>query len=359
MAHILFDGDIGRHPDLRSLFWQWGVTVGRLPSSAGDGSRVSVEECDAVVSPDPASGTVHQVFSAMPDGAEKEGVAVPAAAPLLVIGPNMAADLAWVVIPHPGPGGALLKAALQSCQERAGVLRGNSGDRHDRRQFREFLGHELRSPMTAIRTALTILESEKIQSPGPARMLGLAQRNLSRLAQTVEWSQELMSLAEATPAPCLETVAVGDLVRAFPDHMDLKLEGMSNSGEVYSDPVLVAILAGQMKRVLSHACPEGVPEFRLGCDPDSVGYCLSATIQDKGEESSVPRVSRTGEGSPEPGNRAEFVNLVRMLISPALLQVLGARVRVAPVAVAEYKIILDLPAETPSWVNRPDPSVAV
>ncbi len=49
MSHILFDGDIQQYPALRSLFWQWGVTVGRLPASAQAGVWATVEDCDAVV----------------------------------------------------------------------------------------------------------------------------------------------------------------------------------------------------------------------------------------------------------------------------------------------------------------------
>ena len=71
----------------------------------------------------------------------------------------------WVTIPDPGPGGSRLRAALQSCQERSRILRGDPMSRHDQDQFRNFLGHELRSPLTAIKTALAVLAADKGRGP--------------------------------------------------------------------------------------------------------------------------------------------------------------------------------------------------
>lgn len=347
MAHVLFDGDIRRHPALRSLFWQWGVTVGCLPASVRAQGQATVEDCDAVVHLSSGIDPTGFVPGAMPDGAEKEGVAAAAAAPLLVIGAGPVAATSWITIPDPGPGGSRLKVALQSCQERARMLRGEPDSRHDLDQFRNFLGHELRSPLTAIKTALTVLEAEGGDEPGSARMIDIALRNLIRLVETVEWSQELMSLAEAPPVAELGPVNLASLAKAIPDHLDVHLDEKHESCEVLTDPRLLGILAGQMERVLAFACRGSRPVFLLALDTDSGGCRLSATVPPAGGI----------EAGPAPGDwsRAEFDHLVRMLISPQLLQVLGVRPRLPADARGAVELTIDLPrcAGTFSPVHDP------
>jgi hypothetical protein len=361
LSHILFDGDIRRHPALRSLFWQWGVTVGRLPSEPRDGSRVTVEECDAVVHLCGVENSSAHDFGAMPDGAEEEGVAAAEAAPLLVIGSGQAPGQAWIVISDPGPGGSRLKAALQSCEERSRFLRGDPVSRQDRDRFRDFLGHELRTPLTAIQTALAILQSDPNLADGPDRMLGIARRNLARLADTVEWSQELRSLAEATPAPELDTVSPEDLARLIPGHLNLEFDPIEESRGVFTDPRLLGTLVGQMERVLSFACPGCLPEFNLDFDPESGGGILTAGVSRYDGRSSAPEVARTGAGTPghnqDDWSKAEFRNLARLMISPHLQQVLGVRVRVSSATADMFQLSLDLPAV--QAVDACEPSAAV
>jgi signal transduction histidine kinase len=351
LAHVLFDGDIRRHPALRSLFWQWGVTVGRLPASVGVGDQATVEDCDAVVHLCSGADPTGFVSGAMPDGAEAEGVAAAEAAPLLVIGAGPVAAVPWITIPDPGPEGTRLKAALQSCQERTRMLRGDSHSRHDLDQFRNFLGHELRSPLTAIKTALTVLETEGSDEPGSARMLRIALRNLIRLTETVEWSQELMSLAEAPPTAELGPVSLASLAEAIPDHLDVHLDEKHESCEVLTDPRLLGILAGQMERVLANACPGSRPVFVLALDPGSGDCRLSAMV------------SRTGgmEAGHDLGdfNRAEFDHLVRMLISPQLLQALGVKPRIPAEDRAEVELTVGLPSCAGTLSPAPGPLFTV
>ncbi len=347
MSHILFDGDIRQFPALRSLFWQWGVTVGRLPDNARATGRATVEDCDAVVLVAELADSGDSDSSAMPDGAETEGEAAVEAAPLLVIGDGPVAVEPWITIPHPGPGGSRLKVALQSCQERARILRGDPHSRHERDQFRDFLGHELRSPLTAIKTALTVLEAEGGRESGSGRMLRIAQRNLIRLAGTVEWSQELMSLAEAPPIAEFGPVSLVSLSKAIPAHLNVHLDEKNGSHEVNTDPRLLGMLAGQMGRVLAFACPGGPATFLLGRDPSSGDCRLSCSVvQDIGPEN--------GEWS-----RIEFDHLVRMLISPQLLQVLGVRVRLSAEHVNAVELTLELPLCSGTNSPVPEPTYAV
>ena len=346
MAHILFDGDIRRHPALRSLLWQWGVTVGSLPQEIRSPDQVTVEDCDAVIllrggpTPDrPPQG-------AMPDGAETEGVA--AAAPLLVIGQGSVPPDSWVVIPDPGPGGSRLKAALQSCQERARVLRGDRGSRRDLAQFRDFLGHELRSPLTAIKTALAALKVDEAVADNTSGMLDIAQRNLGRLEQTVEWSQDLMGLAEAPPVGDLQPVSLKTLADVFPERLEVRLDAARSAGDVLTDAGLLGRLAIQMERVLSFACPGCSPSFRLESDPDTGEGRLVATVLTSGRHeghSPVSRAGRLSDATDAAGwNRVEFEHLTRMLVSPELLQALGVRIRIA----ADSRGVAELSASLPA-----------
>ncbi len=347
LSHILFDGDIRQYPALRSLFWQWGVTVGRLPDSLRATGRATVEDCDAVVLVAELADWADSDSSAMPDGAETEGEAAVEAAPLLVIGDGPVAAGPWITIPHPGPGGSRLKAALQSCQERARNLRGDSHSRHERDQFRDFLGHELRSPLTAIKTALTVLEAEGGRESGSGRMLRIAQRNLVRLAGTVEWSQELMSLAEAPPIADFGPVSLVSLAKAIPAHLNVHLDEKYGSHEVNTDSRLLGMLAGQMGRVLALACQGGRSAFLMGLDPGSGDCRLSCTVQqDIGAEN--------GEWS-----RAELDHLVRMLISPQLLQVLGVKVRLSAENGNAVELTLELPLCSGTNSPVPEPTYAV
>ncbi|MCK9995087.1 MAG: hypothetical protein KAH56_02270 [Candidatus Krumholzibacteria bacterium] len=343
MSHILFDGDIQRYPALRSLFWQWGFTVGRLPASVQAGGRATVEDCDAIVHVAELSDPAGYDSGAMPDGAEAEGEAAVEAAPLLVIGAGPVAVESWITIPDPGPGGSRLKVALQSCQERARMLRGDPRSRHELDQFRNFLGHELRSPLTAIKTALTVMEAEGGHESGSHRMLRIAQRNLVRLAETVEWSQELMSLAEAPPAADLSPVSLASLSKAIPDHFDVHLDEKHGSHVVLTDPRLLGVLAGQMARVLGFVCPGSCLSFRLDFD-DRSGDC---------------RMSCTAGGDINPenaeGNRVEHGHLVRMLISPHLLQVLGARPRLFVEDTGTVELTIDLPLYAGTFSLAHDP----
>ncbi len=356
LVHVLFHGDIQRRPALRSLFWQWGVTVGCLPSNVHPPGLATVEDCDAVVH---LCGETHPTefdSGAMPDGGLAEGEAAAEAAPLLVIGAGPVAVIPWITIPDPGPAGSRLKAALQSCQERARHLRGDSCSGHELEQFRDFLGHELRSPLTAIKTALMVLQAEGGHEPGSIRMLRIALRNLARLTETVGWSQELMSLAEAPPTAELGPVNLATMARAIPAHLDVHLDNNHESSTVLTDCRLVGMLAGQMERVLAYARPGSRPVFRLGLDPDSGDCLLTATVTQDGEDTVVSRVSPTGgeeadHGSPD-WNRVEFDHLVRMLISPNLLQILGVRPRIP----ADVRGVLELTIGLPRWTGAPSPA---
>jgi hypothetical protein len=344
LAHVLFDGDIRRHPVLRSLLWQWGVTVGSLSACLRTGTGATVEDCDAVISFGPEAGSPSEEFCAMPDGAGAEGVAASAAAPLLVIGSVRGSCTPWISIPDSGPGGALLKAALRACEDRARELRGDPESRHDQDRYRDFLGHELRSPLTAAKTALSILEGDPGMDSGSARMLRIALRNLDRLEETVEWSQELGAIAEIRPAASLVPTSLASLKESMPDHLDVKLDDRHVAYEILTDCRLMGALAGQMERVLSCACPGRHSDFRLEIDPTGGECRLTASVT-----GDIGEVSFQGE----------WDHLSRMLISPHLLQVLGVRIRVSRKSGQVPRLSVVLPHGAVKTAPHSEPCLAV
>ena len=243
------------------------------------------------------------------------------------------------------------------------MLRGDPHCRHDLDQFRDFLGHELRSPLTAIKTALAVLAASKNRDPDSVRMLQIAERNLTRLTGTVEWSQELLSLSEAQPAAELGPVSLTSLAAAIPEHLEVKLDEENEDFEVLTDPRLLAMLAAQMERVLAYACPGSRPSFRLDLD-SSTGDCrLTASAVADPHQPSVSRISHTG--GVEAGldstewNGAELHHLIRMLVSPHLLQVLGVRPRLNSPDPALVELNLDLQRWTPKPSFLPEDSLSV
>ncbi len=358
MTHVLFDGDIRRHPGLRSLFWQFGVTVGSLSAADWALPGPTVEDCDAVVYLGGENRVSAGDSGAMPDGAETEGEFASAAAPLLVIGSwlaNESLKTPWVTIPDPGPGGSHLRAALQSCQERSRMLRGDPDVRHDRNQFRNFLGHELRSPLTAINTALTVLAAEKDQGSDSAKMLAIARRNLTRLTRTVDWSQELLALADSPLTAALGPISLVSLAESLPDHLEVRLGDEDRAFEVMTDPRLLGVLAVQMERVLAYACPGNRPVFRLDLDPGTRDCRLTATVRTDPTAPHGTGASRTG-GVPtgqalvdESGT--ELQHLVQYLISPDLTQVLGVKPRVTCTDPGTVALNLGLPG----WTGKYSP----
>ena len=362
MTHVLFDGDIRRYPGLRSLFWQWGVTVGRLSAEDWAPAGPTVEDCDAVVYLGAENLVSSGDSSAMPDGAGTEGEAASAAAPLLFIGSWLADEsrkTPWVTIPDPGPGGSRLRAALQSCRERSRVLRGESEIRHDRDQFRNFLGHELRSPLTAINTALTVLAAEKEPGSDAAKMLAIARRNLTRLSRTVEWSQEMLALAEGPLTATLGPIRLACLAEALPERLDIHLDQEDGGFEVMTDPRLLGMLAAQMERVLAYARPGIDPVFRLDLDPETRDGRLTARVVTDSRGTREGPVARTG-GVPSgqvfvAESGTELHHLVRLLISPNLLQALGVRPRLTCPDPATLELSLGLHRRTgkPSPLSQP------
>ncbi len=195
MSHILLIGDDAQCGPVRTQLVQWGLTVGHAAGGGPLPAHVGVDVCDVVLV---VGSAVEKVLpDTLPDGGRG---AVPAAPRLFLAGNLPAPELERVLWP------SLREACLQARELRAG-LAPVAGDLAQDVQHQ--VAHELRSPLTVIKTALEVMEddlhswhAEPADVEAQLRMLQIALRNVRRLHRAVEWSQMLLA------GPCAESEAL-------------------------------------------------------------------------------------------------------------------------------------------------------
>lgn len=270
-------------------------------------------------------------------------------APLLLLGdppgPLLLARDAQQVVSHPGSDGVELQPALLACLEQARHLRGRQDDRwqgSDREGYLHFLGHELRSPLTAAKTALEVLQGElgglnPPDAPGlpddGLKMLDIALRNIKRLHRTVDWSQDLLELETAAPRSRWSLMPVDDLGGVVEEAAHLWLHPDTRGRLLETDPNLLRVLVGQMIRVFQYAQPERPLRGEVGLDRERRGRLELVLRPDgRGDGAEVARIARTGlTTSAEPAEcsaRQELELLVSYVVSRPLLARLQAGVEV-------------------------------
>lgn len=373
MSHVLIGG--GRLENWRTeeLLAAWGMTLGRAPGDGPSLRPARVHECDVLIWHCPDAREADRALAALADAAVADGGH--GLAPVLLLGacPAQGAPdgerCRWLAAP--GPRGALLKAALLACIGRARSLRGHGSGEPAPADHLHFLGHELRSPLTAVQTALEVLQTDLAEVPDPAaapaapegsrRMLEIALRNVRRLHQAVEWSHGMMLMAEAPPCPELQAVDLAALGRELQAlHPGCRVETAAAGGDtrVHCDPGLVAFLAAQAARALAYAGRGDAVQATLGLEGPRTLRLALATLPAAAAAAPVERTRLVGAGpSPaaEPGQ--DLLRLVRMLIPTALLDSLGAELEIDGEAAAGLILRLPLgpaasPAEDPTAAAR-------
>lgn len=346
MAHILIGGDLSGGPDVRSLLRQWGMTFGKWSAENSGSSYPTTDECDALI--------IVLPWIEIP-ALDLGGATDAPLAPLLLLGNNpgrvLLARDAQRVLPDPGPDGVDLKFALGSCMEQANLDRGLEEEKpqsEDQEGYLHFLGHELRSPLTAAKTALEVLqgelggmlsvdscnESASVKSSAKdARlmMLDIALRNIKRLHRTVDWSQDLLKLeASSTVGKWIE-VPVENLVEEADQLADLVVEEDALGRCLESDPNLLRVLVGQMTKVLDYALPGSPVAGLVRLDPTRErGLDLVLRARPTGDEIDGPRIARTylasADGPSDCTASQELEKLAGFVISRPLLEQLQAEV---------------------------------
>jgi hypothetical protein len=194
MAHIILYGDESRCAPIRAQLVRWGLTVGSPAAGDPAPEGVGVDACDVVLV---VGGTAAGLPG--PDAVSDGGRgAVPAAPRLYLRGEAVAADRSremW----------SSVQEACRVARERRNpfgpAIAASGEDVHQ-------VGHELRSPLTAIKTALEVMQEDlRTWNDEPAdiedqlKMLQIALRNVRRLHRAVEWSQMLLAGPRAGAEP--------------------------------------------------------------------------------------------------------------------------------------------------------------
>ncbi len=190
MAHVLLIGDEAQCAPIRAQLVRWGLTVASPAGGAPTPDSVGVDACDVVLVVGSAAGIPGP--DAVSDGGRG---AAPAAPRLFLPTADFAVD-----------GESSLWPRIQEACRLARGLRGlrlpDGADLGDMEPCEDVhqVGHELRSPLTAIKTALELMQgdlrswqAEPADVEAQLRMLEIALRNVRRLHRAVEWSQMMLS----------------------------------------------------------------------------------------------------------------------------------------------------------------------
>jgi len=339
VSHVILGGDLRAEASLTQLLRQWGHTYAERVFSSRD-AWPTLEECDAVIMGPQLSADIQ----GWPDPAAQDE-----AAPLVLLGDHPGSILltrgAWRTVKSSGPDGIDLKFALVASLDEAARRRGRAPEQNAPDGFLDFLGHELRSPLTAVKTALEVLQGElgglgeeanasqagASSSSGCGRdMLDIALRNIKRLHQTVDWSQDLMGLEAGLMSRGWETVPVEFLVEALADRHLVSVDPAATGRTLETDPALMKVLLGQLVRVLEYTTPQVQLQVRIqpaAHQPRELVVALTA-VQERGVPGPI-QVNRTGLTRVDGPDTANEINLLlEYVVSRKVLEQLQGRVAV-------------------------------
>jgi len=325
LSHVMLGGDEQQVAELRILLAERGVTVGWLGAS---GLVPTVFECDTVIwagNPDEYSGAC---LGTLPDGS---GGAAGPAAPLIFIVADQVSEsgaesgelpkggLSVAVAAGGGGLWSSLGVTFRTAQELRGIPAGRnyvcSSPAVDSDHYLHFLGHELRSPLTAIKTALEVLagdiaDPEQRSGRVVEKMVNIALRNVRRLHQTMDWSQELLA-GEVSPAVMRPRVfRVDELAAVLADLGSVESVGVSSDTALETDAYLLYSVVVQMVRVARMVNPASSPTIQLN-SPSGDRDVLELTV------------IYTDDGA----DPAEAERLVQYMISAPLVSALGGQLR--------------------------------
>ncbi len=358
MSHVLLGGDEQQVTELRFLLAKWGVTVGQLPFVD---DVPTVLDCDAVILQGNFEEFRDACLGTVPDGSR--GAAAPAA-PLIFIN---SADLSltelpaqWLVLAGTDRHGAELRLALRSSLNRASELRrevvgeGVAGGHQESDSYLHFLGHELRSPLTAIKTSLEVLEGEMggmgaegVAADPKLKMVDIALRNVRRLHQTVEWSQDLLAANAGAGPVDWQQVAIDEIVGHWHGAGEVSVAEGLRDLEVQTDARLLSSVVTQMSRAVSMACPNSPIAIRLEENPaQEFGLQLIVAAADGEHELAAAASHRTrlvnATAGVDPADELE--RLARFMVAPQLVETLAATLVILTVAKDRPALALNLSA---------------
>ena len=222
----------------------------------------------------------------------------------------------------------------------------------------QFLNHELRTPLAAALAAMEALvateadtSADASDDPTPQRLLlDIATRNLRRLGQTINWSEEYLRPGLSVVKGEGECWCLDDLMALVKPATGLQSLAWDCTEDEKTIPLAsdregIAILLSQLSRALYYHAP--TLRFRLcaaiapgedDCHGDTrspsprqllIAFVVADQAEGQPAEKSVGRVARTRLISPredaEQGD-GEFERLVGFSVSPELLLDLAAEI---------------------------------
>ncbi len=198
MAHILLGLDLIEDGSLGDKLHSWGMTSGPWLHSREGRCWPDAWACDCVLVSPREMAALASVGMTCPATAQ---------APVLVWdgdlvrGPEPVLQLSMPPVPARGD----LYATLQICLAHAVYLRGlaQAVPILEDNPLR-VIGHELLTPLAAIKAALEIMAEDPGDPDSQLKMTTLALRNVDRLSEAVAWNQNL--LAESQPSKLLSPV---------------------------------------------------------------------------------------------------------------------------------------------------------
>jgi signal transduction histidine kinase len=270
-----------------------------------------------------------------------------ATAPLLLVGETPGGpldDLAWTQVPDPGPEGAALAAALRPCLEAAG----RGGDVGA--GFRDFLNHEMRTPLTAAGTALQTLALHMERAGGPSlELVDVAMRNLRRLEQTVDWACDYLTVSpDEVGDPDTGATALTDLLLDL-DELDppAPLSWATGAGDwdaaVPVDRPRWRRFLRQVLRALAHQAPGKPLHLELSTHPGNGSAGGLLLVFQLPTADGHDRVQRTGTHD----EAEQLRRLLSFTVHPDLARQLGLRVDVVRLS-QRLRLRLMLPLANPA-----------
>ncbi|RKZ20148.1 hypothetical protein DRQ50_00315 [bacterium] len=309
MAHAIITGDPQQADRVRIRLEMLGLTVAEteLPAMS------SVGDCDLVVHVATArhSDVPHRPTGELPQ------------APLLCLGAPRSS--AWESVPARELDHGLFAAAVRSCVDRAWDLRRRPSPESPPERYRDFLSHELRSPLSVVATTLRALDETLVTRGGSADERDLivrALRNVQRLERTVDWSQRTLMLTDIPPVRTLQALSADELAERL-DHLGVTPAAHTDGEQVVeTDPDLLAAMVQQLVR----ACDCLSPDLQIHLTLAAGAAGCTIRVEAPAIADLTPRVARIGLARPgETGTSDELAELASMLVPVAALDSVGAR----------------------------------
>lgn len=371
MARIVLTGESLLTEQVRACLQRWGHTVVHAATEEAFRGAASYRRADAVV--------------VVCDGRGLEGhcpVSIPCRgepAPMILVGrPGRGCrrnDHELEIVPDLGRGGRRLARALRGCLARSAQMRRHDAEIKVYHEYIQFLSHEIRTPITSALAALEILARAPAAAGDERRgdFVRIGLRNLKRLRETVNWTEEYLAARTVAVAPRWSEGRIGELIAAAagpacprPD-LSLTFEGGVEAATMISDPSLLRALVQQVLHAVRYLAPEARVALRAGLRPAGDGAGLAATglslegelqlsfvTGSAGEGERHRRVARTGLVEPGDEPDAQMLRLIEFTISREVLALLGGRLAVVSRPPADPPLLsLSLPLVPPGAVPAP------